>query len=69
MSKKQLHKWTEAEIAYIIENCDKLKDIEIAVELTRITGRIVTRQEIYVRRKKFNIKKSKGKGKCIVINK
>jgi hypothetical protein len=60
-------KWSETEKSFIRENAHRLKDIEIADELTISSGRPVTLQSVRKMRQKLGIKKLSGRGVCGVI--
>jgi hypothetical protein len=58
--------WTEAEKNFIRDNAGRLKDWEIAMSLTRLTGRHVTLHSIRGARHRLGIKKRPGRGVCEV---
>lgn len=59
--------WKEHEKAFIRDNADTMKDRELAVELTKNTGRIVTVQAVRKQRQKLGITKERGRGICSVV--
>ena len=61
-------KWSDAEKNFIRENAHKLKDSEIAADLTASSGRVVTLQSVRKMRQKLGIKKKSGRGVCGVVN-
>lgn len=61
-------KWSETEKNFIRENAHRLKDSEIATELTASSGRHVTLQSVRKMRQKLGIKKLSGRGVCGVVN-
>lgn len=60
-------KWSETEKSFIRENAHRLKDAEIAAELTASSGRQVTLQSVRKMRQKLGIKKLSGRGVCGVV--
>lgn len=62
------HAWTEAEREFIRQNAGRLKDVEIAAALSRITGRNVTLQSARRARHRLGIRKRQGCGYCEVIS-
>ena len=59
--------WEESEKAFIRNNADRMKDKELAIKLTQITGRTVSIQAVRKQRQKLGIVKAKGRGKCAVV--
>lgn len=59
--------WTDAERQFVIENANVMKDSEIAVHLTRISGRMVSLQAVRKQRQKLGIAKKPGRGICSVV--
>lgn len=60
--------WTDAEKLFIRNNCRLLKDAEIAIALTRISGRTVTVDAVRKARVRMGIKKKHGRGVCEVAS-
>ena len=63
-------KWLESERQYIRDNCDEMKDVDIAKELTRMTqGRRdpVSLQAVRKQRQKMGLSKIPGRGKCGLV--
>lgn len=55
-------KWTEAEIQYIKDNANSMKDEELAVNINRITGSTdITVAMVRRQRRKLNIAKTRGR--------
>lgn len=52
--------WTDAVEQYLFDNVNRMKDIEIALELTRITGYNFTVGAIKFKRRKLKLEKKKG---------
>lgn len=61
--------WKEHEKAFIRDNANIMKDKDLAVKLTRITGRTVTIQAVRKQRQKLGITKARGRGICSVVQK
>lgn len=61
--------WTEIEKQFIRDNAATMKDKELAEELTRKTGRIITTQSVRKQRQKLGIQKKQGRGVCGVVGK
>ena len=59
--------WKEHEKAFIIENAQTMKDKDIATNLTKISGRVVTIQAVRKQRQKLGITKARGRGICAVV--
>lgn len=59
--------WTETEKNFIRANAGVMKDRELAVKLTEMTGRNVSMQAVRKQRQKLGIKKAYGRGKCSVV--
>lgn len=58
--------WTEAEKMFIRQNAGRLKDKEMALELSKISGRIVSLHALRKQRQKMHIVKECGRGRCSV---
>jgi len=61
-------KWSDAEKGFVRDNACRLKDIEIAKELTARSGRQITLHSVRKMRQKLGIKKLSGRGRCGVVN-
>ncbi len=59
--------WTEVDRKFIRENAGHMKDAEMAVKLTRATGRLVTIHALRKQRQKMGISKKPGRGVCGVV--
>jgi hypothetical protein len=59
--------WSEAEIDFIKANAAIMKDTDIALTLTRLTGRNVTLYAVRHIRQSLGIKKRMGRGVCEVM--
>lgn len=59
--------WKEHEQQFIRDNAGRMKDKELAVKLTQITGRHVTIQAVRKQRQKMGIEKAKGRGICKIV--
>tara|TARA_R110002020_G_scaffold193389_9_gene393640 strand:+ start:2034 stop:2249 length:216 start_codon:yes stop_codon:yes gene_type:complete len=57
-------KWTEKELQYIRENCQDLKDRELAAELSKLSGRTVSLGAVRKMRQRLGIEKKSGRGVC-----
>ena len=60
-------KWTEDEKEYIRNNAATMKDVEIADELTIMSGRCVTLDAVRKVRQKLGIMKKPGRGVCALV--
>jgi hypothetical protein len=56
--------WTDLERAYILANAAILIDREIAANLTRITGHLVTLQAVRDQRLRMGLRKARGRRVC-----
>ena len=62
MRKTNYKKWTDVELNYIRENCNILKDQEIAINLNKITNsNDITSSMVRRQRRKLNIVKTRGR--------
>lgn len=61
--------WKEHERMFIRDNANTMKDKELAVKLSKITGRLVTVQAVRKQRQKLGITKARGRGICAVVQK
>lgn len=61
--------WTEAEKLFIKQHADKIKDSDMAIQLSQRTGRKVTLQALRKQRRKLGIVKARGRGFCQIIDK
>lgn len=61
--------WKEHERAFIRDNANTMKDKELAVKLSKISGRNVTIQAVRKQRQKLGITKAQGRGICSVVQK
>jgi len=62
MRKSNYKKWSEAELTFIRENSNSMKDEELAVNLNRITGaNDITVAMVRRQRRKLNIAKTRGR--------
>lgn len=59
----------ESEKQYIRDNCNDMKDVEIARELARMTGRKVTLQAVRKQRQHMGLAKKCGRGLCGLVTK
>jgi hypothetical protein len=60
--------WTKAELKFIRKNADRVKDKDLAEQLTRITGRQVTLHAVRHVRLRLGIMKAAGHGVCRVLS-
>lgn len=59
---KTYKKWTEAELNFIRENSNSMKDVELAVRLTQITGNTdISVAMVRRQRRKLNLAKTRGR--------
>jgi hypothetical protein len=56
--------WTDAQKEFIRANADKLKDVELAVALSKICQRHVTLNSVRQTRQRLGIRKKQGRGIC-----
>ena len=56
--------WTDAETDYILANAGRLKDFELAEQLTQLSGRPVTLAAVRQKRQRLRLKKRPGRGRC-----
>lgn len=62
MRKNKYKKWSDAEIGFIKDNCDSMKDSDIAVYLSKITGdNTISVAMVRRQRRKLNIQKTRGR--------
>ena len=61
--------WTDSDKQYIKENASRMKDKELAEELTKRTGRIISIQAVRKQRQKLGIVKEQGRGVCALKGK
>ncbi len=59
--------WKEHEKAFIMENASTMKDKDIAANLSKTTGRVVTIQAVRKQRQKMGITKARGRGICAIV--
>ena len=60
--------WTESDKQFIRNNASVMKDIELAQELSKRTGRKVSIQAVRKQRQKLGIAKAQGRGICALKN-
>lgn len=58
--------WTDSDREFIRQNAHHMKDGEIALALSDITGRYVSLQAVRKQRQAMNITKKPGRGICEV---
>lgn len=59
---KTYKKWTDAELNFIRENSNSMKDVELAVRLTQITGNTdISVAMVRRQRRKLNLAKTRGR--------
>ena len=59
---KNHKKWTDAELNFIRENSNSMKDIELAARLTQITGNTdISVAMVRRQRRKLNLAKTRGR--------
>jgi len=56
--------WNEKERQFIREHAGKIKDTDLAAQLTQMTGRRITLQSLRKQRRKLGIIKARGRGIC-----
>jgi len=61
--------WTDNERNFIRENASKMKDRELAEELSKTSGRNITIQSVRKVRQKMGIAKKHGRGICAIVEK
>jgi hypothetical protein len=57
-------KWSENEKTFVRENAHRMKDKDIAKNLTEQSGREVSLQAVRKMRQKLGVKKKSGRGIC-----
>lgn len=60
-------RWKQSEIDFVKNNASLMKDSEIAIKLTKITGRRITVDAVRKKRQLLGIKKEHGRGICQVV--
>ena len=60
--------WEDSEKAFIRTNAGQMKDKDLAIKLTKITGRAVSIQAVRKQRQKMGIAKVRGRGRCAILN-
>jgi len=69
MSNRSYKKWNEAELNFIRENSSTMKDSEMAVKLTQITGNTdISVAMVRRQRRKFGFKKGRGRPRKAPLN-
>jgi len=58
---KKYKKWSSEELCYISENCNKMKDKELATLLSERNGCEITVDMLRRQRRKLNIRKKRGR--------
>lgn len=61
--------WSDNEKNFIRNNAATMKDRELAVKLSEMTGRNVTIQAVRKQRQKMGIQKAQGRGVCSLAEK
>jgi hypothetical protein len=56
--------WTQAEADFILANAERLKDWELAQELSKLRGHEVTLASARQKRQRLRLKKLPGRGVC-----
>lgn len=59
--------WTEEQKQFVKDNAGKMKDQEIADELTKRSGRQVSLQAVRKQRQKLGLNKKPGRGICSLV--
>lgn len=57
-------KWTDSEKKYIRDNAHRLKDVDLAKDISKSSGRHVSLQAVRKMRQKLGVKKQSGRGIC-----
>lgn len=60
--------WSEEEREYVRTNCGTLTDKQIADELSKKSGRVISIQAARKQRQKMGIKKKHGRGVCQLVD-
>jgi hypothetical protein len=58
--------WGIKELQFIRDNAATMKDKELAVKLSEMTGKTISTQSARKQRQKLHILKESGRGKCVV---
>tara|TARA_B100000085_G_C18424025_1_gene463938 strand:+ start:247 stop:462 length:216 start_codon:yes stop_codon:yes gene_type:complete len=58
---KKYKKWSKEELCYISENCNKMKDRELATLLSEKNGYEITVDMLRRQRRKLKIRKKRGR--------
>ena len=61
--------WSDSEKNFIRANAATMKDRELAVKLSEMSGRNVTIQAVRKQRQKMGIQKAQGRGVCSLADK
>lgn len=62
MRKTQYKRWSEAELGFIKDNCNNMRDSEIAAHLSKITSdHSITVAMVRRQRRKLKIQKTRGR--------
>ncbi len=56
--------WTEDEKEYVRANAGFMRDEDVASDLSKITGRVITRDAVRRQRQKMGLRKRQGRGVC-----
>lgn len=62
--KKYCHAWTVAEDKFVLRNTHR-KDIEVAKELSKLSGRKISKEALRMRRIRLGVRKSEKPGRGI----
>jgi len=58
---RKYKKWSSEELCYISENCNKMKDKELATLLSKQNGHEITVDMLRRQRRKLKIRKKRGR--------
>ena len=69
MKKESYKKWNDAEVQYIKDNANSMKDEDLAMNINRITGSSdITVAMVRRQRRKLNIAKTRGRRVNKIVN-
>ena len=58
--------WTDDERKFVIDNASSMKDLDIAIHLSKTSGRNVSLQSVRKQRQKLGLRKQPGRGICAI---
>lgn len=58
--------WDDKAVKYLKDNAAKMRDEDIAAELSKVSGRVFTKKAVKLKRQRLGIEKECGRGVCKV---